>query len=405
MLPNEQSHKIAGLDAVLVNMPSSQGVFKNMVDSALSRIKAGDQRFAPVDQIVFGKLNALADEEKLDKENWEVVRTDDSVIIINKDFLAIQDEFGHLEGAAGIWDGAKCKNALGRYISIYSSQRRAHLDLFRQALDSLSQNGQSQLSQHIKELWAKETGSATFDEASNNFQMQNRLVAIPWVDDSPFVWDQILKLPKELTDRYSTVKKINEIGLIFASRNFRGQAAPSHDYFSYAHAVAKQRNTDMKSAFLSTASHEGSHGPIENVASLIAGIPELSFISEGFPSVFGNDSREYDQLSPNRNTVNIDLLIDYEQEPDDSVRKSLIYVGGARFYRSLINILEKRESPKPWLDIVKNLFLTADDMQKIDEKDPSLRLRFFTESLLKRLDLSKEELNEEMKTFEKNPKE
>jgi len=282
-------------------------------------------------------------------------------------------------------------------LQTYTSQRKLHVGFFTKTLEKLSAHKQTGLVNLIKNIWTKENGPASFEQTLDNFTNSNSLVAIPWVDDSSYVWQDVLKLPTQLTDRYSSVKKINEIGIIFASRLFRGTSAPSHDYFSYAYSVAKQRGISIEEMFLSTARYEGSHGPLESLLTVISKIPELSFISEGFPSAFGNDNREHDKTDTDFGSITVDRLINQEEEINDTHKKTLIYIGGARFFKSILNILERKNSKESWLNISENLFISANETKTTEEKD---KLRFLTEYLLVKLQITKEEMDQELKSIE-----
>lgn len=396
MQQNEHLINISGLNRVTQDLPTVATPFRKMVDSAVTAIRLGDKRFTPVDQIVFGKLNALADAEQLDSQNWEIIRSDGNTLIISNDFLRIQDDSSQLDRFSTGWNSERTKNALKRYVDIFSAQRQSHILVLEQSFSALEENNDADLVKKIREVWAKEKGFSTYEDVRQNFLTSNRLIAIPWVDDSPYVWQDVLKIPKELTDRYSTVKKINEIGLIFTSKQFRGTEPPSHDYFSYAGSLAKQRGVTIEDIFLLTASHEGSHGPIESMTTLIAGIPELSFISEGFPSVFGNDRRENDPLDASVGKITVDRLINQEHEKVDGIKKALIYSGGARFYRALINIMQRAGIAEPWKVIVTNLFKSAQETQSLQEQNETQRLQSLTNLLLDKLTIKKEDIDKEL---------
>ena len=250
MINNFEAESVSG---ILDRTPKREP-FYSEVGNSLNRLRQGDVSHNPLYGIIHGHIGALFEAGKLNHD-WISQRVPGGAIIPHRDFLSIQDDFTSIEGEnenSSKWNAEMSIESLGKYIGTMRNYRNRHNVFFSEALQQLP----TPRLQVVQPLIDKHRNLLTDPD---NFVM----VAIPSHFDNPKLWEQF-GLRGKLLDRIGRWSKINEQGVILASRLHRNDDPRGHDYFAYAAKSVKNGETKtMTDKLLLTAQHEGSHGAIK----------------------------------------------------------------------------------------------------------------------------------------------
>lgn len=259
-------------------------------------------------------------------------------------------------------------NALGNYIGTMRRYRNRHSDLFRAALTQIP-NPQLQV---IQQRLDKHKDLLT---DPNNFVM----VAIPSHLDNPKLWETF-GLKGKLLDRIGPWSKINEQGVILASRKYRDDNPRGHDFFAYAAKEEREgRGTSMSDVLANrTGKHEGSHGITDALFMDLLNIDAYNPIYEGFVGALGEDDRE------KRQSVSFGQLLRDPYPTDTKQRMDNAYYAGAKYWTALKQILQKKGNPNPWQTLISqglSLATNINGNQELMTEPPAVRITKYLNDL------------------------
>lgn len=376
MMDSFEAESISG---ILDRTPKREP-FYGEVGSSLNKLRQGDASHNPLYGIIHGHVGALLEAGKLSPD-WAPHRVLGGVVVPHRDFLNIQDEFASIEGSGGDtskWNAEMSIDSLGKYIGTMRSYRNRHSTFFRAALLQLPP-----AQEEIIQPFVDKHKNLLADP--NDFVM----VAIPSHFDNPKLWEQF-GLHGKLLDRIGMWSKINEQGVILASRLHRNDDPRGHDYFSYAaRAVRNGETKTMTDKLLLTAQHEGSHGIADALLMDILKLDAYNPIYEGLVGALGEDERYSRSKTP------FNQFLETPYPVDTNTRMDRAYYDGTRFWEATRRILQKRGIEKVWPTIISTSLSTALDMNR-DEAlmngDTNSRISSFLKKIPGKLGISMRDL-------------
>lgn len=376
------SFEAESISGILDRTPKREP-FYSEVGSSLNKLRQGDPSHNPLYGIIHGHIGALLEAGKLGPD-WVPRTVLGGVVVPHRDFLNIQDDFASIEGGdeeKARWNAEMSIDSLGKYIGTMRSFRNRHSAFFKEALLQLPP-GQEQIIQPLVEKHKNLLADP------NDFIM----VAIPSHFDNPKLWEQF-GLSGKLLDRIGTWSKINEQGVILASRIHRNDDPRGHDYFSYAARAVKNGETKtMTEKLLLTAQHEGSHGITDALLMDILKLDAYNPIYEGLVGALGEDGRYSRSKTP------FSQFLENPYPADTNTRMDSAYYDGAKFWEATRRILQKQGIGKVWPTIISSSLSTALDV-KVDQSlmhgNTNTRIAVFLKRMLERLGISMRDLESE----------
>lgn len=347
-----QSTELGSISATLERTPNI-APFYDEVKRSFQHIKEGDISDNPLFEIIHGYVAAQAKADKL-TEVWKVVSVNGGLIVAHQDFLDIQNQFYELEKSNGNnsqWNETLCLEAFEKYIGTVVNFRQRHISYFNQALTSLDENTRKKVLDIAQKQFPHLLQSATEDMV---------IVAIPSQFDNPQLWSDF-GFSNGLLKRIPSWAKIHESGVVLGSRLHRDDKLRGHDYFSYAaRAVRTGEIPLMDDKLVLTGQHEGSHSITDALLIHLLKIGSDNPIYEGIPGALGKDERE----SKHTKISFEQLLID--PCPETSARSETVYVAGAKYWASLVKIMQSRgvNEEEIWARVLGNSLRTAIDLSE-----------------------------------------
>lgn len=361
MMDSFEAESISG---ILDRTPKREP-FYGEVRSSLNKLRQGDPSHNPLYGIIHGHVGALLEAGKLSTD-WAPHRVLGGVVVPHRDFLNIQDDFASIEGSGedtSMWNAEMSIDSLGKYIGTMRNYRNRHSAFFREALLQLP-SAQEQIIQPLVEKRKNLLADP------NDFVM----VAIPSHFDNPKLWEQF-GLRGKLLDRIGLWSKINEQGVILASRLHRNDDPRGHDYFSYAaRAVRNSETKTMTDKLLLTAQHEGSHGITDALLMDILKLDAYNPIYEGLVGALGEDERYSRSKTP------FSQFVETPYPADTNTRMDHAYYDGTKFWEAMRRILQKRGIKKVWPTIISTSLDSALDIsrnQTLVDGDINTRISLF----------------------------
>lgn len=311
----------------------------------------------------------------LQNRDWKIHNTEGGMFIAHKDFLNIQNELDQLDQKHTGWSEIECTAAVSKYLSAYICYRKRHNTILKAALSRCTPHEQNILNAWFHSLDRKITLS------SDN----NMLIGIPWYSDNIKLWKDYLRITENEIATFASWSKINEVGLLFASRIHRHDNPEGHDYFSYA----SRNRQDPRKKFLLTAQHEGSHGLLDALATELLGLPACNPISEGIAGYLGNDGREKDKTQ-------LDLIsfLHFAWLDNRALEKEGTYIASSKFFKALecIKTLESTQSEANviiFYAVLQTLIYLPKDITNFES---NRKYNLFYTELLSRLHLAQDDL-------------
>lgn len=324
--------------------------YYSMLINAVNKMNAGDAGSNPPVEIVYGYYSTLAVAGRLHKQAWEVNKYKNTVIALHKEFLDIQDDFYKFEPTVPkgvVWNSKKASEALRKYVDIKTLYRNKHIRLFQKALERLTTNEVSEINKMIKDK--------KVNRLSNTVPA---LIGVPWYSDYPNVWLDT-GLSKGAIEKIASYAKINECGIVYASRIHRHDMPEGHDYFSYALRLVNNgiANTVQKALFL-TAQHEGAHGPTDEIVQILLNTTDGACIYEGLAGSLGEDGKDRIKTKTDFSELVANPMVFNNPQS----KQERIYHFGAKYYSSLTLCLCKQKNitrEGAWIEIMRALISLA----------------------------------------------
>ncbi len=220
------------------------------------------------------------------------------------------------------------------------------------------------------------------------------IVAIPWFTDNMEIWTSTGLTSGQL-QKIAPYAKINECGILYASRIHRDDKPEGHDYFSYAaRLVTEGKTKTIEESLLLTAQHEGAHGPVDEITQKLLKTTDATCIYEGIAGSLGDDRRDLVKTN-----TPFTVLIENPcvfAKPEDMQER--IYIFGAKFFSAVRNTLKDKnhtDNDVAWItifSILLKLSLELSTDKTFLNKDENSKVSFFLQEFLERSRLSRDEL-------------
>lgn len=358
--------------------------FYDEVKRSLQHIKEGDISDNPLFEIIHGNISAQAKADKL-TDGWKVIPVSGGLIVAHRDFLDIQNQFFELEKSNDnnpLWNESLCLAAFEKYIGAVVNFRQRHIGYFNQALATLDKNKRKKVSDITQNKFPHMLQIATDDMV---------IVAIPSQFDNPQLWSNF-GFTNGLLGRIPSWAKIHESGVILGSRLHRDDKPRGHDYFSYAaRSVRTGETPQMDEKLVLTGQHEGSHSITDALLIHLLKIASDNPIYEGIPGALGKDERETKYTK-----VPYRKLLD-DPCPETTERSETVYVAGAKYWASLVKIMQSRRfsEEESWAKIIGNSLAIAVDLSEdpgINDLSQSGRVSNFLKQLPATLNIELSEM-------------
>ncbi len=368
----------------ILDRTPKQEPYYSEVRGSIQKLKLGDISHNPIYGLIHGQVGALLEANKLGSE-WSSRRVPGGVIVPHRDFIAIQDEFTQLEGDRADlpkWNAEMSLDAITKYLSTMRKYRERHNAFFTQALPKIPAPQldivQNRLKHHQDLL-----------DDKRDFVM----VAIPSHFDNQKLWES-LGISGDLLKRIGPWSKINEQGVILASRKYRDDNPRGHDYFSYAlrEVIAGRAKSISEVLSQRTGKHEGSHGITDALFMDLLNIDAYNPVYEGFVGALGEDGRE------KRYKNTFEEFIGNPSPADSKKRMDNGYYGGAKYWTALKNILEQRGVEIPWVTLIGNGLMLSAELsanKQLMKEEPNKRVFVFLNELPKKLSIDMPDLQKE----------
>lgn len=384
------NYETSFVSSILERTPKAEPYYSE-VRHSIDQLRQGDPSHNPLYGIIHGHIGALAEKGGLGSD-WITRRVSGGVVVPHKDFLRIQDEFTTLENESENsipWNANLSLEALGSYIGRMQKYRSRHRSFFQDGLRQLTEKQSAVIQQRLQ-------NHKNLISDTDNFIM----VALPSHLDNPKLWETF-NLRGSILDRIGPLSKINEQGVILASRAHRNDNPRGHDYFSYAaKAVRNGEAKTMSDKLMLTAQHEGSHGITDALLIDLLKLDAYNPVYEGLAGALGEDGRE------TKPSIAFAQFLKTPYPADSKQRMDNAYYSGSRYWESLRRVLQKRDqTDQVWSTIFGIALGAAVDINnkpKLMSADAGSRISKFLLEVPNRLGVNMGDLETEYNAIAEN---
>lgn len=344
-------------------------------DLPLAYLEAGE---LPNVKVVDSTKSLLSNQENSTAE-WFVIHTSLAKILVHRDFLEIQDQFNQLNPADknAVWNAELALEAFKNYFSVMEEYREHRNDIFQRALELLPFD---EIKTGIKNKWT---------EIQQNKDVIPDLVAIPFYEDNPNLWNNFYKLTQDLRSGIVYYQKMTSNNLMFASIKDRF----NHDYFNFAEGMAAKGNTkSIEDTLMRTARHEGTHWGTDSLLEdefLQLDPSEDSPLAEGLTFAISHDARI--------ETTSASTLDEFLLHP---LSPQMAYNASPKFFKALSTVLSKQQEIsyseiELWARIESIMLRIGYQIYADEEKQKmssEKKIQILLASLMRELRVTKEQL-------------